>query len=112
IFHEYAIDVAKACHERGIKTVAVTAGYQCAEPRKEFYQHMDAANVDLKGFTEEFYEKICIGKLQPVLDTLKYIRHETSTWLEVTTLLIPGKNDSDEELQRLSEWMLRELGPD
>ncbi|MCB9934407.1 MAG: AmmeMemoRadiSam system radical SAM enzyme [Planctomycetes bacterium] len=112
IFHEYAIDVAKACHERGIKTVAVTAGYQCAAPRAEFYRHMDAANVDLKGFTEEFYEKICIGKLQPVLDTLKYIRHETDTWLEVTTLLIPGKNDSDDELKRLSEWMLRELGPE
>jgi len=112
IFHEYAIDVAKACHERGIKTVAVTAGYQCAEPRKEFYQHMDAANVDLKGFTEEFYQKVCIGKLAPVLETLKYVKHETDTWLETTTLLIPGKNDSDIELRRMCDWVVRELGPD
>jgi pyruvate formate lyase activating enzyme len=112
IFHEYAIDVAKACRARGIKSVAVTAGYQCAEPRREFYAHMDAANVDLKGFTEDFYKRICIGSLEPVLETLKSIRHETDVWLEVTTLLIPGYNDSDGELRRLSEWMVSELGPD
>jgi pyruvate formate lyase activating enzyme len=112
IFHEYAIDIAKACHERGIKAVAVSAGYQCAEPRREFYQHMDAANIDLKGFTEEFYQRICIGRLDPVLDTLRYLKHETDVWFEITTLLIPGKNDSDEELNRLAEWVVHELGPD
>ena len=112
IFHEYAIDVAKACHERDIKTVAVTAGYQCAGPREEFYRYMDAANVDLKGFTEEFYRKVCIGELAPVLETLRYIKHETDTWLETTTLLIPGKNDSDDELKRMCDWVVSELGPD
>jgi len=112
IFHEYAIDVAKACKEKDIKTVAVTAGYVCPEPRAEFYQHMDAANVDLKAFTEDFYHKLTGGHLEPVLDTLKYIKHETNTWLEVTTLLIPGHNDSDEELHRLTQWMVEHLGPD
>ncbi len=112
IFHEYAIDIARACHERGIKAVAVSAGYQCAAPRREFYQYMDAANIDLKGFTEEFYQRICIGRLDPVLETLKYLKHETDVWLEITTLLIPGKNDSDAELNRLAEWVVRELGPD
>ena len=112
IFHEYAIDVAKACKAKDIKTVAVTAGYVCPEPRAEFYQHMDAANVDLKAFTEDFYHKLTGGHLEPVLDTLKYIKHETDTWLEVTTLLIPGHNDSDEELHRLTEWMVEHLGPD
>jgi len=112
IFHEYAIDVAAACHERGIKTVAVTAGYQCAEPRAEFYRHMDAANVDLKGFTEEFYHELCVGHLEPVLDTLRYLRHETHVWFEITTLLIPGKNDGDAELDALTRWVMRDLGPD
>ncbi|MBK8208064.1 MAG: AmmeMemoRadiSam system radical SAM enzyme [Planctomycetes bacterium] len=112
IFHEYAIDVAKACHRRGIKTVAVTAGYQNAEARREFYQYMDAANVDLKGFTDDFYQRICIGHLEPVLDTLKYLKHETDVWFEITTLLIPGKNDSETELNRLAEWIAKELGPD
>ncbi len=112
IFHEYAIDVAKACKAKDIKTVAVTAGYVCPEPRAEFYQHMDAANVDLKAFTEDFYYKLTGGHLEPVLDTLKYIKHETDTWLEVTTLLIPGHNDSDEELHRLTQWMVEHLGPD
>ena len=86
IFHEYAIDVAIACHERGIRSVAVTAGYVTPEPRAEFYRHMDAVNVDLKGFTEDFYHKLTGGHLEPVLDTLKYIRHETDVWLELTTL--------------------------
>jgi pyruvate formate lyase activating enzyme len=112
IFHEYAIDVARACHELGIKSVAVTAGYVCPEPRKEFYQHMDAANVDLKAFTEDFYYKLTGGHLEPVLDTLKYIKHETNVWLEITTLLIPGKNDSDKELNELSQWIVEHLGPD
>ena len=112
IFHEYAIDVARACHARGIRTVAVTAGYVCPEPRAEFYAHMDAANVDLKAFSERFYRKICAGALAPVLDTLRYIYHETDTWLEITTLLIPGENDSDAELHALTEWIVTNLGPD
>ncbi len=112
IFLEYAVDTARACHEIGIKTVAVTAGYIHAEARVEFFSHMDAANVDLKAFTEEFYHKVCVGQLQPVLDTLRYIRHETDVWLEITTLLIPGKNDSDEELKNLSTWIAKELGAD
>ncbi|HSD75015.1 MAG TPA: AmmeMemoRadiSam system radical SAM enzyme, partial [Steroidobacteraceae bacterium] len=94
VFMEYAIDVAQACHEVGVKSVAVTAGYMCAEPRTEFYRFMDAANVDLKGFTERFYYKVCGGELQPVLETLEYLKHETQVWLEITTLLIPGENDS------------------
>ena len=112
IFHEYAIDVARACHEKGIRSVAVTAGYVCPEPRREFYQYMDAANVDLKAFTEDFYHKITGSHLAPVLETLEYIRHETSTWLETTTLLIPGKNDSDKELEEMTSWVVDKLGPD
>src|SRR5713101_4442534 len=112
IFLEYAVDVAQACRARGIKTVAVTAGYVCDEPRREMYRHMDAANVDLKGFTEEFYKKICFGHLQPVLDTLIYLKRETSVWFEITTLLIPGENDSDAEIDALTKWVLRELGPE
>jgi pyruvate formate lyase activating enzyme len=112
IFHEYAIDVAKACHELDIKSVAVTAGYVCAEPRTEFYRHMDAANVDLKAFTEDFYHKIVGGHLQPVLETLEYIYHDTDVWLEITTLLIPGENDSDKEIDELSQWVASHLGPD
>jgi pyruvate formate lyase activating enzyme len=112
IFLEYAIDVAQACRERGIKTVAVTAGYVCEEPRREFYRSMDAANVDLKGFTEGFYHRVCFGHLQPVLDTLIYLKRETNVWFEITTLLIPGENDSDGEIDALSQWVMRELGPD
>jgi len=112
IFAEYAMDVADACHERGVKTVAVTAGYMHDVPRREFYAKIDAANVDLKGFTDEFYVKLTGSKLQPVLDTLKYLRHETGVWLEITTLLIPTKNDGDEELYLLSKWVARELGSD
>ncbi len=112
IFHEYAIDVAKACREKGIKSVAVTAGYVCPEPRKEFYQYMDAANVDLKAFTEDFYHKITGSHLAPVLETLEYIKHETDVWLETTTLLIPGKNDSDKEINEMTQWVVEKLGPD
>jgi pyruvate formate lyase activating enzyme len=90
IFHEYAIDTAIACHARGVKSIAVTGGYVCPEPRAEFYRHMDAANIDLKGFTEEFYHKVCYAHLQPVLDTLLYVKRETQVWLEITTLLIPA----------------------
>ncbi|MFN0196294.1 MAG: AmmeMemoRadiSam system radical SAM enzyme [Planctomycetaceae bacterium] len=112
IFMEYAIDVAQACHARGIKAVAVTAGEICPEPRAEFYRDMDAANVDLKGFTERFYHEICAGELAPVLDTLKYLKHETNVWFEITTLLIPGENDSPDELDRMTQWVVEELGPD
>jgi len=112
IFHEYAIDVADACREVGIEAVAVTAGYQCAEPRTEFYAHMDAANVDLKAFTEEFYFHTCGGHLEAVLDTLRYLRHETSVWFEITTLLIPGLNDSDAEIDAEARWIATELGRD
>ncbi|WP_339801940.1 AmmeMemoRadiSam system radical SAM enzyme [uncultured Marinobacter sp.] len=112
IFHEYAINVAKACHAVGVRSVAVTAGYVTEEPRREFYQYMDAANVDLKAFTERFYHKITGGHLQPVLDTLEYIKHETDVWLELTTLLIPGENDSDQELNEMTRWVAQKLGPD
>jgi len=112
IFAEYAIDCAKACHDVGVKTVAVTAGYIKPEARKEFYAHMDAANVDLKAFTERFYQKLCFAHLDPVLDTLKYLKRETQVWFEVTTLLIPGENDSEDEIARLCDWFAAELGPD
>jgi pyruvate formate lyase activating enzyme len=112
IFLEYAIDVADACRERGIKAVAVTAGYICEAPRREFYAHMDAANVDLKAFTEDFYSHVCAGHLQPVLDTLEYLKHETEVWFEITNLLIPGKNDSAEEVDAMTRWIVQRLGPD
>lgn len=112
IFLEYAVDVAKACHARGIRTVAVTAGYIAPEARREFFAHMDAANVDLKAFTEDFYHRLCGGHLDAVLDTLKYLKDETSVWFEITTLLIPGENDSDAEIDALSRWVAKSLGPD
>ncbi|MGE0708079.1 MAG: AmmeMemoRadiSam system radical SAM enzyme [Planctomycetota bacterium] len=112
IFLEYAVDVAAACRERGVKTVAVTAGYITAEARPEFFAAMDAANVDLKAFSEEFYRRNCTAELEPVKDTLRYVRHETDTWLEITTLLIPGENDGDEELARMCDWLVEALGPD
>ena len=112
IFHEYACDVADACHRQNIRTVAVTAGYICQQPAHEFFAHMDAANVDLKAFNEDFYYHLTGAHLQPVLDTLLYVSHETDVWLELTTLLIPGKNDSDAEIKAMCEWVVRELGPD
>jgi len=112
IFMEYALDVAAACREQGVCTVGVTAGYIDPEPREVFFAAMDAVNVDLKAFTDRFYYKICGAHLQPVLDTLCYIRRETDTWLEVTTLLIPGENDSDSELQEMTKWMVEHLGPE
>ncbi len=111
VFMEYAMDAADAGHELGIRSIAVTAGYMSPEPRHEFYRHMDAANVDLKGFTEEFYWKTCGGHLQPVLDTLKYLKHETNVWFEITTLLIPGANDSENEIEELTQWVVENLGP-
>ncbi|MEE8146072.1 MAG: AmmeMemoRadiSam system radical SAM enzyme, partial [Longimicrobiales bacterium] len=112
VFHEYAIDVAQACREKGIRSVAVTAGYVCPEPRAEFYRHMDAANVDLKAFSERFYHGVCAAHLEPVLDTLVYLKHETDVWFEITTLLIPGENDSDGEIEAMTEWVVEHLGPD
>jgi pyruvate formate lyase activating enzyme len=112
IFHEYAIDVAMACSELDIKSVAVTAGYICPEPRREFFRHMDAANIDLKAFTEDFYHRICGAHLQDVLETLLYVRHETDVWFELTTLLIPGENDSDQELHDMTGWVVENLGKD
>ncbi|MDR3669565.1 MAG: AmmeMemoRadiSam system radical SAM enzyme [Holophaga sp.] len=108
--HEYCVDTAIACRELGLHPVAVSAGYQNAEPRAEFYAHMDAANLDLKAFSESFYRRLCGAQLQPVLETLQYIRQETRTWLELTTLLIPGENDSPGELERLSQWIAGTLG--
>ena len=112
IFMEYAIDAAAACRAAGVRTVAVTAGYVCPEPRREFFAAIDAVNVDLKAFTQSFYKKLCGGELAPVLDTLRYLRHETDAWLEITTLLIPGENDSPEEIERASRWVADELGVD
>ncbi len=112
IFLEYAVDVAKACRARGLKTVAVTAGYVNPEARAEFFSHMDAANVDLKAFTERFYHSVCGGHLEAVKDTLVYLKHHTKVWFEVTTLLIPGENDSPDEIDALSRWMVEALGPD
>ncbi|MCC4116022.1 AmmeMemoRadiSam system radical SAM enzyme [Aromatoleum toluclasticum] len=112
IFAEYAIDTAKACHALGLKTVAVTAGYITEIARPDFYAHMDAANVDLKAFTDEFYVKECGAHLQPVLDTLKWLVHESDVWVEITTLLIPGLNDSEDEVRALSQWIAKELGPE
>jgi pyruvate formate lyase activating enzyme len=112
IFMEYAIDVAQACHEVGVNAVAVSAGYVCDAPRRELYQHIDAANIDLKAFTQDFYRHVAMGDLQPVLDTLEYLRHETDVWFEITTLLIPDHNDSDAELDRMTTWIAERLGTD
>jgi pyruvate formate lyase activating enzyme len=110
IFVEYAVDVAAACHAAGIRTVAVTAGYIHPAPRAWFFRHIDAANVDLKGFSERFYQKLCAARLGEVLDTLLYLRHETRVWFEITTLLIPGENDSQRELEAMSHWVVENLG--
>jgi pyruvate formate lyase activating enzyme len=112
VFAEYAIDCAREAHQRGIKTVAVSAGYINAQARQEFFAHIDAANIDLKAFTDRFYEQLCFAKLAPVLDTLCWLKHETQVWLEVTTLLIPGHNDSEEEIANLCTWFIKNLGPD
>jgi len=112
VFAEYAMACAHEAHRLGLKTVAVTSGYMCAEPRAEFYKNIDAVNVDLKAFSETFYQRLCGGALNPVLETLRWLKEETDIWLEITTLLIPGHNDSRHELARLSDWILKVLGPD
>jgi pyruvate formate lyase activating enzyme len=112
IWAEYAIDTARACRERGIKTVAVTAGYINPEPRRTFFNCMDAANVDLKGFTEHFYRHLTLSHLEPVLDTLVYLKRETNVWLEITNLIIPGENDNEYDIRRMCAWLHDELGSD
>lgn len=112
VFLEYAVDVARACRARGLRTVAVTAGEICDEPRRELFAAMDAANVDLKAFSQSFYRNVCGGELQTVLETLEYLKHETEVWFEITTLLIPGLNDSTAELTALSRWIVDQLGKD
>ncbi len=112
IFLEYAVDTAKACHQHDIKTVAVTAGYIAEGAREVFFEHIDAANVDLKSFTEDFYWKLTGGHLDDVLATLKYLKQKTDVWFELTTLIIPGKNDSEAEIREMASWVVNELGPD
>ncbi|MBE9568964.1 MAG: AmmeMemoRadiSam system radical SAM enzyme [Proteobacteria bacterium] len=112
IFAEYAMDTADACHEHDIKTVAVTAGYIHGQARPDFFSKIDAANIDLKAFTDEFYYKLTGSHLQPVLDTLVYLKNETDVWFEITTLLIPGENDSTEEITAMCKWIKKELGSD
>jgi pyruvate formate lyase activating enzyme len=111
IFAEYAIDCAEAAHAEGLQAVAVSAGYITEKARARFFAPMDAANIDLKAFSDHFYEKLCFAHLAPVLDTLSYLKHETNVWLEITTLLIPGQNDSEAEVAALSEWVVSKLGP-
>jgi len=112
IFMEYALDTADACHAHGVRTVAVTAGYIAPRARRDFFAKMDAANIDLKAFTDGFYKKLCTAKLGAVLETLEYVYHETQTWLEITTLLIPEANDSEREITALCEWVVDRLGVD
>jgi pyruvate formate lyase activating enzyme len=112
IFLEYARDTALACRERGVRNVAVTAGYVSPGAREDFFSTMDAANVDLKAFTDDFYHRLCGGHLRPVLETLEYLKQETEVWVELTTLLIPGHNDSDAELEAMTAWVVEHLGPD
>ncbi|MBG90494.1 MAG: AmmeMemoRadiSam system radical SAM enzyme [Actinobacteria bacterium] len=112
IFTEYAIDIAKECQKQDIKTVAVTAGYITPEARKDFYSVIDGANIDLKAYCNTFYKTLCFANLEPVLETLRYLYHETQVWFEITTLLIPGENDSSTEIHMLSEWIKLNLGPE
>lgn len=112
IFLEYAVDVAQECQKRDLQAVAVSAGYINEEPRREFYRHMDAVNIDLKGFTQEFYKQLAVGDLEPVLETLEYLENETDVWYEITNLIIPDENDDDRELEQMCEWIVEHLGAD
>jgi pyruvate formate lyase activating enzyme len=112
IWVEYAIDTARACRAAGVKTVAVTSGYISDVARPAFFEYMDAANVDLKGFTEDFYHQYCAGRLQPVLETLQWLLRESPVWVEITNLIIPQANDSPEEIKRMCAWIAENLGPD
>ncbi|MGV3523972.1 MAG: AmmeMemoRadiSam system radical SAM enzyme [Candidatus Sericytochromatia bacterium] len=111
IFGEYAMDVSRVARERGLHSILVTAGYITPEARKEIYRWIDAANVDLKAFSETFYHKITFSHLEPVLDTLRWLQQETNIWFELTNLMIPGANDSWEETQRMCDWIVNQLGP-
>jgi len=106
---EYIIDIAIECKKLNIKTISVTNGYILSEPRKELYKHIDAANVDLKAFNDDTYKKIIGGTLQPILETIKYL-HNSDTWLEITTLLISGINDSENEIRSECEWIVDNIG--
>ncbi len=110
IFGEYVIDISRIARKEGIKNVLVTAGYIDKEARKEVYKYVDAANVDLKAFTETFYHKLTFSHLNDVLDTLKWIKHETDVWLEITNLIIPGENDNEEEIKQMCDWIVNNLG--
>jgi pyruvate formate lyase activating enzyme len=112
VFHEFARDVARACRTLGLRPLAVSAGYVCAEPRAELFEHLDAVTIELKALSESFYARFCAAHLEPVLDTLRHVRRRTSVWLEVTSPLVPGENDGDREIERLSGWIAGELGPD
>lgn len=112
IFCEYAIDVAAACNDRGIQAIAVSAGYMCETPRQDFYRHMDAVNIDLKAFTEDFYWKVTGSHIEPILETILYIHQQTDVWMELTTLLIPELNDSSEEIEAMTQWVADHVGPD
>ncbi|MEI7811700.1 MAG: AmmeMemoRadiSam system radical SAM enzyme [Ignavibacteria bacterium] len=110
IFGEYVIDISRLGRQDGIKSVMVTSGYIGKEARKDIYKYIDAANVDLKAFSEEFYHKLTYSHLAPVLDTFKWLKNETEIWLEITTLLIPGENDSEDEIKRMCAWITENLG--
>ena len=109
IFAEYVVDTAMVARERGVRTVMVTNGYITAEARREVYRWIDAANVDLKGFTREFYRKITLSTLEPVLETLCDLQ-EMGIWIEITNLMIPGQNDSEEETWSMCRWIVEHLG--
>lgn len=110
IWAEYAIDCARLARDAGIKTVAVTAGYITPQAREDFFKHIDATNVDLKAFTEKFYTELTLSHLEPVLETLKWLKHSSNTWFEITNLVIPGHNDSADEIARMSDWIAENLG--
>ena len=112
VFAEWALEAAEACHAGGLAAVAVSAGFFQPEAALQFFGAMDAANIDLKAFSDGFYRRLCGASLAPVLETLEIIRHRTRCWLEVTTLLIPGENDTDVEIRNLCRWVVRALGPD
>jgi pyruvate formate lyase activating enzyme len=110
IYGEYVEDISKIAREEGLKNVMVTAGYIDKNAREEVYKNIDAVNVDLKAFTETFYFKLTFSHLEDVLDTLVWLKHDTDIWTEITTLLIPDENDSDDEIKQMSDWVLENLG--
>jgi pyruvate formate lyase activating enzyme len=110
IWGEFAIDISRLARERGLKSVMVTAGYITPEARRDVYRFIDAANVDLKAFTERFYRKLTFSHIEPVLDTLRWLKNETDIWFEITNLMIPGENDDPEETKQLCDWVLNNVG--